>query len=131
MMAVYMLSVCGVNIHTCSHTGRTYVGLLIGGTSCEEVHGADSECCCCAHHHHHHSDTDASSCCHNSALRLAFAGGSDHGMQTLEKAPAPVLAHINTPYILYSSEAEHSPSLLFSDISHLPDVLHAICVLRV
>lgn len=78
----YLVSVVGLNVHTCSGTGEVFVKSLVAGTSCEMIHpshGCHSEdacCCCCEHEQAHDAEEGLSQkdCCDNEAVMLVHNG---------------------------------------------------------
>lgn len=129
---IYMLSIAGMDVHTCSHTGKTYVSLLSLSFSCEDIHPDDSEqeCCCGCHHHHQHHN-DAKGCCSDESFQLLFSG--DDNQQTLE-LEVPVAVVYTAPHVVEVALALHcTPSrhLLGHCLHwHVPDILSLNCVMR-
>ncbi len=75
----YLVSVVGLNVHTCSGTGEVFVSSLAAGTSCEVIHpshGNHSEqnCCCCEHEHETEEGVTKQDCCDNEAVILIHNG---------------------------------------------------------
>lgn len=64
---VYVLSIGGINIHSCSHTGQKYVTFLFENLSCEQIHT----------HDFHECDGD-DDCCSNEAHFLGLTGDDEH-----------------------------------------------------
>lgn len=54
VLLMYVLSLGGINVHTCSHTGESFVTILAFGTSCQDIHPS--------HHHHHEGSCSCAGC---------------------------------------------------------------------
>jgi len=89
LLVMYVMSLGGINVHTCSHTGESFVTFLAGGISCEDIHPFHS------HHHHdgcnccedHDCDGD-DDCCTNDSRMLLIADGDDHQVEHIQAPDA-------------------------------------------
>lgn len=146
LVVFYALGICGMNIHSCSHTGERYVTFLFEGTSCQDIHPehhhdascdceeccAGHECdecgdCCCGH------DCDGDDgCCSNDSIQLYLTGDSDHASEMRHVAvdfPAiivPQMAALVIEAPVVNDDAYIAPPALPG-----VDVLSAFCILRV
>jgi len=135
----YVMSIGGINVHTCSHTGESFVTLLIEGTSCSDIHpDHHHEHCACCHHDEHHAgcedenDGDEEGCCHNDSHILLLTGDSDHtiGQKHLTiDAPAIIIPFTPAFGFSPSTEAVHGHNLIVPDTGE--DILQQVCILRV
>lgn len=72
-LCIYVLASAGFDVHVCADSGRVYVGLLVGGVSCETIH-PDVPC----HHHGHDCCEDDEDCCSDEIAVLSITGdGND------------------------------------------------------
>lgn|GEM_PF-5254578 len=131
-VAAYLLSLAGFDIHTCSHSGKTYISFLAASLSCEDIHPEhDAECHCCGCAHEHHSNEDGG-CCSDEPHQLLI-GCDDCGFDfkhvsaPVSEMPALVVSDSFTT-VGYSAEAR---SFVPYIPSHAPDILHSYCVLRI
>lgn len=129
LMLLYVLSIGGINVHTCSHTGNVYVTLLAKGVDCQSVHPSTHACCHGTCHHEHHSEKP-DDCCHNHSARLVLTGDGDHSS----------VVHIAQFTPVVTGVIVSAPSV-FKCFSHvawrtldpipIPDIIHSICSLRI
>lgn len=131
--AIYLLSVAGFDMHSCSHTGKVYVSFLSHSLSCQDIHPdhGDEECCSCGHHHHQHHDNGEKGCCSDKSFQLLFSGDDNHHDDSIEvpvttlhaAAPAIVLSVV-LPCVPSRHVHGHCPH------EHVPDIIRLNCVMR-
>lgn len=133
-MAAYLLSLAGFDIHTCSHSGKTYVNFLAVSLSCEDIHPSDEAArpCACGHCHDQHHSNSKGGCCSDETYQLLL--GSDDSGFDVKHIAAPVndLPAVSAleSYVSEGFKAEKQewrPYLA----SHAPDILHSFCILRI
>lgn len=130
VLMMYVLSLGGINVHSCSHTGETFVTFLAGGISCQEIHPS--------HHHHHHEgchcceehDCDGSDgCCSNDSRMLLVADADNHHVEHIQ-APLVAIAAVSAPVCVAASLLHAESSVSYA--VPLPDSLRPLfSVMRV
>ena len=131
VMVLYIVSVCGLNVHTCSHTGHTYVTFLFEGTDCQTIHGEHHHACECCGHHHEHSCSDENGCCHNESVQLFLAGDDDYSQTHHFNVPQVQMAIPAIPVVCDVARAA-APAFIGTCHSRppvVPDILSSFCVL--
>lgn len=129
MLVLYVVSIGGINIHVCDHTGKVYVTFLAKGNDCQSIHPDSGRCChagCC---HEHHSGKDGD-CCHNHAARLILTGDGDHSTFT----HLHVFFTDSFPVFSHEAEVKAPSGIIFHSVLSkvpLPDLIHIICSLRI
>lgn len=132
LVAFYILSIGGINVHTCSHTGARYLTFLAEGISCQDIHPAHhSEGCSCCHHEDHDCDGD-DGCCTNDSRQLQLTGDSFHSAAQKHLSIDEVILLI--PFIpsfceIAETSVPQSCPFALPDIG--VDILSANCTLRV
>lgn len=127
-MALYTLSLAGLDVHRCSRSGETFVVFLAKSTDCNEIHPG--------HHHHHHRGQESCSCncCHDETYMVT--GASD--------CPKVQTVHLNingiSTFFCHWTEELYGPEYKTELSSKEPPrarscppdgLLHKNCVLRV
>jgi len=139
LLVIYVMSLGGINVHTCSHTGDSYVTFLFEGVSCQAIHPSHSHehgtCCSCCDHHEaeEHSCDGEDDCCSNESHLLLLTGDSDHsvGQKHLTADSVDIIVPTAT-VIEISVEESVEIAEAISDTSWPPlDVLSTFCILRV
>lgn len=111
----YLLCVVGFDVHTCCHSGKSFVSSLVVGVTCDDIH-PESGCChdsCCGHH-----GLAGRKCCTDDIRILSLTGDSrvegdthhHHHHCDCLCGHCPVLADISVRYSL--SEDQGMPSAL-------------------
>lgn len=89
LMLWYCFSVIGFDVHSCAHTGKSYVSTFLQGYTCSDIHPehhCDESCCHASDRHKTHScelvcallvDETAGHCCVNSIKVLSLTGMPD------------------------------------------------------
>ena len=136
LTVLYVLSLGGINVHTCSHTGARYVTFLFEGTTCQQIHPSGHHChhedgCC--HCGEDHDCNGEDGCCTNVSRFLTLTGSDDASSQAKHLSPdsfdlalAPVA--VETPSVIFSA---YVPSLPIPAPPLLGPSPSSICVLRV
>lgn len=131
VMLWYLVSLAGINVHVCSHTGESYVTLLCGGISCERIHGHGQ--CECESCHHDHSTDDKDGCCHNDSHRLSLTGDEQDGTsrQAVVLQPHVLDEPFLTGHGLVTSVRMPAPGAHIDTDFHIPDILLSQCILKI
>jgi len=132
----YIVSLAGINVHRCTHTGEMFVTLLCEGISCEAVHGGlphEHTACGCVACHHEHSSEDSEGCCHNDSHSLTLTGegqvdNTRHHVAPFSFSPAIVYGDLESKAAFSVLDRGFRPLLLGF---HHKDLLSSFCVLRV
>ena len=106
VLAVYILSLGGINVHSCSHSGEVSVTLLSGTVSC--------------HCHDHAAAGDHDDCCSNDSYILLTEDGNDHLLSQVQVPPPAAMPapEISLPVVSEGFHHFHSsfiPEVLASD----------------
>lgn len=132
----YIFCVVGFDVHTCNHSGRSFVASLVAGSSCEDIHPG---CACdCWKHHHGPADSSLSDdmCCTNDIMVLALTGldrtdesHHQHSHCSCICGHCPVLADV--PCVGSVFRQCRSLTLPHDSRLFLPDILDSFSVLRI
>jgi len=136
MVVFYVLSMGGINVHTCSHTGNRYVTFLFEGISCADIHPGHvhehhHDCASCCEEEHHDCDGE-DGCCRNDSHLLQITGDTDHAVVVRHlTVDSPVIIIPQTPApALFAVFSETESDLLLPDRPG-GDILSSYCILRV
>jgi len=130
MCVWYLLSVSGIDIHTDTHDGRSYVVPLFSGISCERIHPED-DCHCCHIHHHLRScecGLDEQEDCSDRICVVDISGFNVMQLHCPAAGVAEVAPALFPPIHDAPSHVGCRPVL---SCGPPPDILLQICTLRV
>lgn len=102
-LAALLVSVCyivaflGFDVHICSDDGHVYIGFLVNGISCENLH-PDTPChshggCCCCECEGEGCE-EGEDCCSDSIQRITLPGSGDDSQSVLAAPVLPLIAEI-------------------------------------
>lgn len=130
VLAIYVLSFIGLNVHSCSCTGEVCVTLAAHG----DHHHCTSHHHDCCHDKACHNETchHDHGCCHDKLFKLIISGDSDHSDLHINMN-APMVAYLPPAYPVESIfGADQESARIIHHISpHPGDILRSICVMRI
>lgn len=132
LSVLYFVAITGFDVHSCSDDGHVYVGFLVNGISCANLHPG-TPC------HHHGSCSccecgeggceEGEDCCYDDIQRITLTGSGDDVTQ-LQASPALFfMAVINTP-VPSASAGIATPSVDGVLRSPPPPDLSLLCMLK-